>query len=159
MSEKISQDDSAATNESIYSRLAYTLFLIQFKTRRRIQELFKPFGLSLNHIQVLGTLNLNMDKPMTIKQILSSIIDDGINVSRVVDRLNQDNLVIKEVDPLDKRNANIRISPKGKMLLNQITEESTKMIKHYEILDEQEAESVNNLLNKLLKELPNSFNN
>ena len=77
------------------------------------------------------------------------MLDKMSDVSRIVDRLFKKDLVSKKVCSSDKRLVDVFITKTGLSLLDEIDESVNGMNKIFTGITEQEAETLNNILDKL----------
>jgi DNA-binding MarR family transcriptional regulator len=81
---------------------------------------------------------------------------EAATVTRAIQRLESNNLIIRELDPLDKRKIHLYISDKGKSMIAKIKalmEESTQFLSS-ELTDEEIE-----FLIGILEKIQNKFNN
>jgi DNA-binding MarR family transcriptional regulator len=71
------------------------------------------------------------------------------NASRLVEKLKQKGLVLREECPADRRQVDIMITEKGLQLLNQLQEEILNQNNNLIQLSQQEVSQLNFLLDKL----------
>jgi DNA-binding MarR family transcriptional regulator len=76
------------------------------------------------------------------------MIDRSSDVSRLVDRMANMQLVIRNVCAEDKRRVDVKLSEKGLQILGQIGA-SLDSLEEHSALSEEEAIIVNNLLDKM----------
>ena len=150
MSEKTSPETLTENEASIYKKLSSSMFYIQLYSQKKIQELFKRFGITVNHFNVLKILEAHTEEAINLKQISSLVLDENVNVSRLVDKLFQAELITKTTHLHDKRNALVSLSEKGKEFILNVEIESDKVIKQYEVLSSEEATTLKDLVDKLL---------
>ncbi len=97
---------------------------------------------------------IGSQQPKTMKQIAETL---GVAVStptRTVDRLVDKGLANRTVDPADRRQLLIELTPKGRDLLMEMDEEGIVMIrKVLEHLQDEEIEVLKNILLKLCENL------
>ena len=112
-------------------------------------SLFKPFGLSPEQYNVLRILRGQNGNPITVSSIQERMLNKMSNASRLVEKLKQKKLVIREECPKDRRQVDIMITEKGLQLLDQLQTEilnqNIRLIK----LDNEEVSQLNFLLDKL----------
>lgn len=117
------------------------------------QQFFKKYGISPQQYNVLRILRGQYPKGININAIKERMLDKMSDVSRIADRLCKINLIVKQLNMLDKRNADITISDKGLNLLKEIDaveNDSRSLMQH---LDPGEMDHFNQLIDKLLSTL------
>jgi DNA-binding MarR family transcriptional regulator len=87
--------------------------------------------------------------PLSTLQIRERMLDKMSDTSRIVDRLITKGLVKKEVSTKDRRLVDISITEPGTDLLAKLDARETELDNILHNLNEDEAESLSNLLDKL----------
>ena len=77
------------------------------------------------------------------------MLDKNSNASRLIEKLRLKKLIDRQEAKEDRRQVDITITPKGLELLAKIDGVLDTSEKRYHTLDEQEAEQLSNLLDKL----------
>jgi MarR family multiple gene transcriptional regulator MgrA len=80
----------------------------------------------------------------------NELLDKMSDVSRIIERLNKQNLVVKEANIIDKRNTDIYISSKGLQLLKEIDMDSIGATSVLHRLSPEEVQLLNDLIDKQL---------
>ena len=119
----------------------------------KINIIFDEWGMTPRQFNILRILR-GEGKPLSTMQIRQRMLDKMSDTSRIVDRLVKKGLVKKTPNGEDRRLVDVVITPKGKKLLEKIDpleDEMDKMVTH---LSEEEARTLNILLDKLRNVLP-----
>ena len=112
----------------------------------------KPHGISWQQFNVLRILRGMQPKPATIKLLTERMIDKMSNASRLVEKLKKKGLVERQSCENDRRRVDIVITEKGLKLVNKASIDLEKdMIENMSNLTKEDAEQLNNLLDKLRK--------
>lgn len=111
--------------------------------------LFKPFGLSPEQYNVLRILKGQKGSPITVSSIQERMLNKMSNASRLVEKLKQKDMVIREECPSDRRQVDILITEKGMDVLNQLHNQMYELNRSLIQLDEEEVDQLNFLLDKL----------
>lgn len=108
---------------------------------------FKPFGLSAQQYNILRILR-GAGEPLKVQTIKERMIERSPNATRLMDKLNEKQLIERIACPNDRRVVHINITSKGLELLAEIDKENDK---HDFInnLSEEEAANLSDLLDKL----------
>lgn len=88
-------------------------------------------------------------KPLSTLQIRQRMLDKMSDTSRIVDRLVKKNLVSKVTCETDRRLVDVTISESGLSLLEKMDSYNDEMDKQFAGLNEEEARTLNLLLDKL----------
>jgi DNA-binding MarR family transcriptional regulator len=117
----------------------------------KYSKILKPFNLTDQQFKVLKILRECYPHPCTVNYIIGCMIDKMSNVSRLIDKLIDKELVIKVKSTYDLRSVNVRLTEKGKLRI----EELIVLIDNYESsffgLEEKEINLLNMLLQKMKK--------
>lgn len=125
------------------------LYVSSILSNQNIQY-FKRFKLSPQQYNILRILRGQFPKACNINSIRERMLDKMSDVSRIVDRLHKQNLILKELNILDKRNSDITISEKGLELLAKIDSEDNNVLSLIYHLTQAEAKNLNEIIDKIL---------
>jgi DNA-binding MarR family transcriptional regulator len=142
--EEIKQSKFKSTQQKAVLNLLFTSSWIQNKQR----EIFEPFGITGQQYNILRILRGQHPKTISAVEIKSRMLDKHSDVSRLLDRLIAKNLVKKSQCPNDKRATDIVISDSGLLLLKELDSVISTMDKKLIKLSADEAQLLNDLLNK-----------
>lgn len=142
--EEIKQTKFKSTQQKAVLNLLFTSSWIQNKQR----EIFEPFGITGQQYNILRILRGQHPKTISAVEIKNRMLDKHSDVSRMLDRLIAKNLVKKSQCPNDKRATDIVISDSGLSLLKELDSVVSTMDKKLIKLSADEAQLLNDLLNK-----------
>jgi len=114
-----------------------------------IAKQLKPFKLTNQQYNVLRILRGQGNNYISVNAISGRMIDKMSNVSRLIDKLVEKNLVVRKVNKEDRRQADIAISQKGLDLVNSIEKTEPDLKLNFNTLSDEEAKQLNKLLDKL----------
>ena len=134
-------------NSQIEKALVNLLFSHNYITNR-MSTFFKEYGLTAKQYNILRILR-GAGEPISTATIRDRMIDRMSDASRIVDRLEKKELIIKKSCPTDKRKVDVEISLRGKELLKSIEGPMANHNKSMIGLNETEANTLNKLLDKL----------
>lgn len=117
--------------------------------RNKMSEILKPFELTSQQYNVLRILRGSNPKPMSTSCIRSRMLDKMSDASRIVDRLFKKGLLERKTCSTDKRLVDVFITEKGLELLGQIDKPIDDMGSLSGKITEQEAQKLNEILDKL----------
>jgi len=110
---------------------------------------FKQYGITMQQYNVLRILRGCHPRAATIQYVSARMLDRSSNASRLVDKLMVKNLVDRAICPHNRRAVDVVITYKGLDLLSQIDIHEPGWISKANHLSEQEAQTLNTLLDKL----------
>ncbi len=116
--------------------------------KEKLQELFAREDISMQQYNILRILR-GSTVPISTLEIRERMLDKMSDTSRIVDRLVTKKLVKKNTNKVDKRLVDVSITSKGKKILLKLDAYSTEMDEIAKSLTEEEANILNNLLDKL----------
>jgi DNA-binding MarR family transcriptional regulator len=131
--------------EKLSLNILYTASWIEANNIQRL----KPFGISPQQYNVLRILRGSAPKPLMLGDIASRMIDKNSNATRLVEKLRLKDFVKREICETNRRQVDILITQKGLSLLLEIDKELDSWITSLKALNIEQAESVNNALDKI----------
>jgi len=115
-----------------------------------INQVLKPFDISIQQFNVLRILKGRNDKPASLANIQDRMVSKMSNTTRLVDKLIDKELVNRTICEQNRRKVEIVITAYGKTFLEQVNtavEEKEKDLTEH--LNTKELENINELLNHL----------
>ena len=146
--EEIKQPIFRDEYQKAHINLVYTSGWLQL----RQATAFKPYGLTLPQFNILRILRGQHPLPATVALLIERMLDKTSNASRIVDRLEEKQLVTRTVCPANRRAVDIRITRAGLDLLNHIEEEGVIQASSMNQLSKAEVQQLNELLDKIRAE-------
>ena len=119
----------------------------------KITIIFDKWGITPRQFNILRILR-GEGKPLSTLQIRQRMLDKMSDTSRIVDRLVRKGMVRKTPNSVDRRLVDVVITARGRKLLEQIDPLENEMDKMMTNLSEQEASTLNRLLDKLRSVVP-----
>jgi len=135
--------------ESIHHQAIVNVFHSSNWCNEKLKQAIAPYEVTTQQFNILRILRGQNPSPSTINLLKSRMLDKMSDTSRIVDRLVQKELVVKEPNGIDKRAVDIRISDKGMDLLALMDQEVSLSVFISSNLTEQEAVELNALLDKM----------
>ena len=112
-------------------------------------QMFKSYGLTTPQFNILRILRGQHPNPATVNLLIDRMLDKSSNASRIVDKLEQKGLVIRKQCSNDRRAVDVLISQEGLDLLARMDKDMEGWESESNKLTEQEAETLNILLDKI----------
>ncbi len=110
----------------------------------------KKFGITTNQYLILKYLEKYYPKPTSINDLRLSMPEKQSDVSRLIDRLVKNGLVIRNICPLDRRKLDVTLNEKGLQLIRQLINEEKLWIDELVMIDNNEVRTINSILLKLI---------
>lgn len=145
-------EDAIKQSKGFKSECHKLLINIQYRSNvltNRIQAVFKEDGITLQQYNVLRILRGQYPEAVSINLIKERMLDQNSDVSRLITRLQTKKLIERKVCPGDRRQMNIRISDSGLELLNALDTKVDKINNCIKGITEEEAKTLNDLLDKI----------
>lgn len=139
----IQQSKFRNSHQKAVINLIYTANWLQSKHH----TFFKQFGITSHQYNILRILKGQYPKNISATEIKSRLLDQNSDVSRLLERLMQKQLITKIASENDKRASDVFISEHGLELLLQI-EKQQKEIDFAINLSPEEASQLSDLLDK-----------
>lgn len=108
----------------------------------------KPFDISPQQYNVLRILRGSYPLPLMLADISSRMLDKMSNATRLVEKLRQKDLCIRDINANSRRQVDITITEKGLQMLSEV-DEIIKKNELSEKLTADEAREISRLLDKL----------
>jgi DNA-binding MarR family transcriptional regulator len=115
----------------------------------RISAVLKPFNVTHEQFNVLRILKGSHPNAMCQKDILSRMIAPNSNVTLLIKKLKDKNLIAVLQSDRDKREYEISIAEPGLSLLLEIESILQSKVTDFNQLEESDAKTLNDLLDKL----------
>lgn len=145
--QEIKQTSFSSSTEKLLVNLMYTTNWISTKH----DQLIKEEDLTSPQYNVLRILRGQKGNAIGIGEITSRMLDKMSNTSRLVDKLEKKELVIRIQCPKDKRAVRITITTKGLEVLATLDPKLQTAQKELNSLSQVEIDQLNDLLDKLRK--------
>ena len=143
--DEIKQSQFQDEHQKVMINLLYTSGWLQLQQACA----FRKFALTSPQFNILRILRGQHPQPATVALLIERMLDKTSNASRIVDRLEEKKLVTRTVCPSNRRAVDIRITPAGLALLDQIDASGALQGAAYASLSEAEARRLNELLDKM----------
>lgn len=146
---KIEDEIKQKKFNSEYSKLTINLVYTGNRINLKTNELLKDKNLTIQQFNVLRILRGQYPEPATVNLIIDRMLDKMSNASRIIDKLENKKLVIRKMNRVDKRCADVLITEKGLDLLKELDIVVKNNEKNNIHLSLEEVKILNDLLDKL----------
>ena len=114
------------------------------------QVQFKQYNLTLQQYNILRILRGQFPKPANISMLRERMLDKMSDVSRLIERLCTQGFVSKQPNDIDKRNADVMITEKALVLLEEIDKMGFDKQTIFQTITTEELDTFNELIDKIL---------
>jgi DNA-binding MarR family transcriptional regulator len=135
----------ANEREKVILNLVYTYSILLDKTL----DVLKKYDINDQHYNILKTLNDHYPIPASVGEIKKLMLNKRGDITRLLDKLHAMGLITRGVDPENRRVVLVTITEIGKELLREIDAKLAKQRDPKDNLTEEEAQQLNELLDKL----------
>ena len=146
LEDAIHQPKFRSSHERALINIIYTAsFLSQQAT-----QVLRPHGISMQQFNILRILRGLKGQPATVKLLTERMLDKMSNASRLVEKLKQKGLVIRQECESDRRRVDIFITEAGIEAVEHATDDlDHKMAEYLDNLSPEEAGLLGDLLDKM----------
>jgi DNA-binding MarR family transcriptional regulator len=145
----LEEEIQQTTFSSIKQKVVLNLMFTSNWLRAGQMRLFKQHGISPEQFNVLRILRGQKGNAIGVNKIQERMLDKNSNASRLIDKLNEKELVDRIGCKSDRRQVEVFITEKGLDLLASLDEIIEREEKSSVNLSTSESEELNKLLNKL----------
>ena len=112
---------------------------------------FKKFDITPQQYNILRILRGQFPKSININAIKERMLDQMSDVSRIITRLEKNQLIHKGINILDKRNAEISITEAGLLLLEKIDKDLDQTNDLISKMNKEQVQQLNELIDIMLE--------
>jgi DNA-binding MarR family transcriptional regulator len=132
-----------------YHKLAVNILYTQGWLLNSQSSLLKKYGITSAQYNILRILRGQYPNPASINLLKERMLDKMSDASRLVERLKQKDLVERKICPEDRRRVEVVITEKGLNLLKDVDTHIDEEDQLFKRLKPDEAQLINNLLDKM----------
>jgi len=146
----IEQDIKQASFKTNLEKAVVNLLYTYNWLRDNTQDIYKPFGLKSQHYNILRILKGKYPKASSPGEIKEVMLDKSPDLTRLLDKLVEMELVVRQLCPENRRKMDVTITSKGLDLLKVLMTRQEKLFNEIaERLSEKKAAELSNLLDKI----------
>lgn len=136
-----------------YHKAAVNLIFTANWIQSFLGDTLKPYDLTVQQFNLLRILRGQHPSPASIKLLRERMLDKMSDASRLVEKLRKKGMVNREVSEIDRRNVDVVITEKGLETLSALDKYDNIYQERFSNLLEEEIVQLNNLLDKMRKDL------
>lgn len=133
---------------NVYNKLAVNIIYTNSWLDYHLQKRFKEHDLTSSQYNILRILKGQYPDKVSVNLLKDRMLDKMSDASRLVERLRVKGFVERETSKIDRRKVEVIITEAGLNLLKDLDVLENDIDKLLESLTEEEAETINNLLDK-----------
>lgn len=111
----------------------------------------KTYNVTAQQFNILKILNEVYPKSMMVSTIKLQMLDKSSDITRLVERLLEKNLVVRRQDQKNRRKINVKLNIIGHSLVSKMDKDIRNFEGFVEHLSDKEIKQLNSLLNKIRK--------
>lgn len=146
---KLEEEISQKRFESEYHKLSVNIIRTFHWLNEQFADVFKSTGITNQQYNILRILRGQYPNPCSIKLLGERMLDKQSDVSRLVQRLVEKGLAIREACQQDHRKMDVLITQEGLELLGKLDQMTRQVHDSFSNITHQEAFALNELLDKL----------
>ena len=137
--------------DHIHAKAYFNLLLTGSWIEGRIKQALKPFGLTHAQLNVLYLLNENDPFPVSASDIKGRILVSNPDVTRLLDRLVNKNIINRETCQDNRRKIDVSLTESGKALFNEAHKAAKEAVHDFlrEKISDSEAKELRRILHKI----------
>ena len=121
--------------------------------KKNSANIFKNYGLTFPQYNVLRVLDSSENRQNTISNVGKIMLVSGANMTGIAKRLEKNGFLLRKSDPRDERITLLKITPKGREQLKNISSEKDANIARYlEHFSDEQKKEVLTLLRSVIQE-------
>lgn len=132
-----------------YHRLIINLHKTDGYIFNHFQQKMAPFDLSVQQYKALRLLSEVFPNSLTAGELKEKMTDMNSDMTRLIDRLVAKDLVVREVDPTNRRRVNLRLTKESNQFVEKVAAEFKDFESIVSHLTDEEARMMNTLLDKI----------
>lgn len=137
------------TYRNEYHRLIGNLHLTDGYIFNYFGQKLSPFDLSVQQYVVLRLLAGVYPESLSAGEVKERMTELNSDVTRLTDRLVSKNLIIREVDPQNRRRVNLRLTEESKAFVDKVAADFNDFESIVSHLTDDEVHTLNTLLDKI----------
>jgi DNA-binding MarR family transcriptional regulator len=145
LEQDIKQEKFADEHEKAVINILYTASWLSNRNASRL----KPHDITPEQYNVLRILRGSHPKALMLADVTSRMIDKSSNATRLVEKLRQKGLLMREICKSNRRQVDISITDKGLTLLKQIDTKALSWLDSLKVISQTDAQELNRTLDKL----------
>jgi DNA-binding MarR family transcriptional regulator len=134
--------------EDAYHKMVVNVMFTARFIELKFERIFKKHGLTSQQYNVLRILRGQYPKPICAGDVLSRMLDQSSNITRLMEKLLQKGLVERKINELNRRMHDISITPNGLAVLEKIAPDFNELMIDYRKIAPEQAEMVSDLLDQ-----------
>lgn len=135
--------------KSEYNKAVVNIIYTNSWLQQKHLSVFKSFGLTTPQFNILRILRGQHPKPATVNLLIDRMLDKSSNASRIVDKLEEKELVKRVQCKDDRRAVDVYITKSGLNLLSRLDVVLDELQSSSKSLSEEESKTLNSLLDKI----------
>lgn len=147
-SQTIRYDDATKVHPSLKSFFCYCLHKVALQHKNQLEQAIDIFNLQTIH---LGVLRVIAGNHVNQNQLSEQLGIDKASTVKIIDRLEEEKVIVRQQCPEDRRVNYLKITPKGEKSLELAVETANKVEKEFlKDLSDSEIKVLKDVLQRLV---------
>lgn len=123
--------------------------LTNIKLSAHLKEFYKAFNITAQQFNVIRLIRESENAVVSNAYLKERLVEKDADISRLIIRLSEQGLIEKNLNPVDKRQSEIRLTEKGNQIYDQIIQDLHYADRFFYRLSKKDLKTLNSLLNKI----------
>jgi DNA-binding MarR family transcriptional regulator len=139
--------------DGLDGQLSYLIAQVNSRIEEELEEQLRPEGVPIEQLRILSVLAV---APTPMLQLADAVLVEGPTLTKMIDRMILDSLVIRAPDPTDRRRVVIHLTDRGRILHRRLSSIARKQQEQlFSRLNKKKVEQLQLLLRDLI-DAPNT---
>ena len=149
--ERLIKQNAPFSSQRIKAQIGVLYLAYRYTSSR--QSYFKQYNITLQQYNILRILRGRYPEPANISLLRERMLDKMSDTSRLVHRLYKQGYVLKNPKETDKRNADVVITEKALLLLEDLDKAEFEKSTPFDGASDEEVLQFNEIIDKMLSTL------
>ena len=104
--------------DGLEGQLSYLIAQVNSRIEEELEEQLKPEGVPIEQLRILSVLAV---APTPMLQLAEAVFVEGPTLTKMIDRMITDSLVLRAPDPTDRRRVIIHLTERGRLLHRRLS--------------------------------------
>jgi DNA-binding MarR family transcriptional regulator len=137
-------------HQQLLEQIHKLIMEFSLQARQEYSDLMQPFALTLSQFVVLALLQ-TVNRPLSLREISDHTLIPPSSMTHTIDRLVEQNLVLRAAHPTDRRTILASLTDEGRSIVERIDQERRAIFERtWGQLPETELSTFTEILNKII---------
>lgn len=137
-------------HQQLLEQIHKLIMEFSLQARQEYSDIMQPFALTLSQFVVLALLQ-TVNRPLSLREISDHTLIPPSSMTHTIDRLVEQNLVLRAAHPTDRRTILASLTDEGRSIVERIDQERRAIFERtWGQLPETELSTFSEILNKII---------